>query len=107
MPECRVFKGATRPPMIGGVPPTPIVVWSLITVMPMAVFVIARIYFLALVFILVFLTGFFWLRLISKKDGWRFKQEFLRFRLRARKGNPQIWGGISYSPLRIKKHKVP
>ncbi|WP_431310390.1 VirB3 family type IV secretion system protein [Limnohabitans lacus] len=107
MPECRVFKGATRPPMIGGVPLVPIVVLSLTTLMPLAIFVIARIYVMVPVFILIFLTGFLWLRLISKKDGWRFKQEFLRFRLRAQKGNPQIWGGISYSPLRIKKHKAP
>lgn len=107
MPECRVFKGATRPPMIGGVPLVPIVVLSLVTIIPLAVFVIARVYTMSLVFILVFLTGFIWLRLISKHDGWRTKQEILRMRTRAQKGNVHIWGGVSYGPLRIKKRPAP
>jgi type IV secretory pathway VirB3-like protein len=45
--------------------------------------------------------------LISKHDGWRTKQEFLRMRTRAPKGNVQIWGGVSYGPLRLKKHASP
>jgi len=105
MAESRVFKGATRPPMIGGVPLVPMVILSLGTLQPMAIAVIFQFYYLVLVLVVLFLTGFIWMRLLSKRDGWRSKQEFLRLRLRAQKGNPKIWGGISYSPLRIKRHK--
>lgn len=107
MAECRVFKGATRPPMIGGVPLVPMVILCLGTLQPLAFFVILQFYTLALFASILFLTGFIWLRLLSKLDGWRTKQEILRMRTRARKGNAQIWGGISYGPLRIKKLLAP
>lgn len=107
MAECRVFKGATRPPMIGGVPLVPMVILCLGTLQPLAFFVILQFYLLALLASILFLTGFIWLRLLSKRDGWRTKQEILRMRTRARKGNAHIWGGISYGPLRIKKHQAP
>ena len=103
MPECRVFTGATRPPMSGGVPLVPMVVLCLGTIQPLAFFVIFQLYVLALIMAFVFVSGFIWLRLLSKRDGWRTKQEILRMRTRARKGNVQIWGGFSYGPLRIKK----
>jgi type IV secretion system protein VirB3 len=107
MPDCRVFKGATRPPMIGGVPLVPMVILSLGLLQPLAFFVIFQFYTLALLMVILFLTGFIWLRLLSKSDGWRTKQELLRMRTRMRAGNVQIWGGISFGPLRIKKQIEP
>jgi len=106
MPESRVFKGATRPPMIGGVPLVPVVLLSLATLQPLAFAVIFQFYTVAVLLVILFLTGFIWMRMLSKRDGWRSKQEFLRFRLRAQKGNSGIWGGVSYGPLRIKRHKT-
>lgn len=106
MSECRVFKGATRPPMIAGVPLFPMVILCMSTLQPLAVLAILQFYSLALLVGILFLTGFIWLRLISKHDGWRTKQELLRMRTRAQKGNIKIWGGFSYGPLRIKKHKA-
>ena len=64
-------------------------------------------YFALFMVAILAVTGFIWLRLLSKRDGWRTKQEILRMRTRARKGNAHIWGGISYGPLRIKKHQAP
>jgi type IV secretory pathway VirB3-like protein len=107
MTECRIFKGATRPPMIGGVPLFPMVILCLSTIQPLALGIIFQFYTLALIAGILFLTVFIWLRLISKHDGWRTKQEFLRMRTRAPKGNVQIWGGVSYGPLRLKKHASP
>lgn len=93
--------------MIGGVPLVPMVILCLSTFQPLAVFVILQFYALAVIAGFIFLTGFIWLRLLSKRDGWRTKQEILRMRTRARKGNVQIWGGVSYGPLRIKKIPAP
>jgi type IV secretory pathway VirB3-like protein len=74
------------------------------TIQPLALFVIIQFYVLAIIASIAFISGFIWLRLLSKRDGWRTKQELLRMRARAKKGNVQIWGGVSYGPLRLKKH---
>ncbi len=104
MPECRVFKGATRPAMIAGVPLVPMVALCLGTIQPLAICLIVQFYAAALLLAGLFVGAFIWLRMISKHDGFRTKQELLRMRTRRHKGNLQIWGGVSYGPLRLKKH---
>lgn len=93
--------------MIAGVPLFPMVILCLTTIQPLAFFFMLQFYTLALITAVLFLTGFIWLRMISKHDGWRTKQEILRMRTRAQKGNVHIWGGVSYGPLRIKKRPAP
>jgi type IV secretion system protein VirB3 len=103
MPEHRVFKGATRPALVVGVPLVPMVVLSLTTLLPLAWFVLFQLYLLSFLLLTIFLTVYLWMRSLTNKDPWRTKQELLRLRVRLKKGNQAIWGGISYGPGRLKK----
>jgi len=103
MQEVRVFKGATRPPLVMGVPLAPMVLLSVGTMVPFGWLMIFAIYIPAAIMALIFMTGFLWMRRLTKADPWRTKQEGMRLRLRAKKGNPDIWGGVSYAPMRLKK----
>ena len=102
MQEHRLFKGATRPPMFIGVPLVPVVLLGMVTVLPMGWLIAFRLYYAALVMLLVFLGAFVWMRMVTKKDAWRTKQEIMRMRMRRNKGNEQIWGGVSYAPFVLK-----
>lgn len=92
--------------MVIGVPLVPAVLLSLATLLPVGWMVILKSWLGALVMILAFFCGFIWMRIISKRDPWRTKQELMRLRLRSRQGNKEIQGGISYGPLRFKKRRV-
>lgn len=107
MQECRVFKGATRPPLVMGVPLAPMVYLFLGTMIPFGFSVIFQIYGVAAVTGLMFLVAFLWMRRITKTDPWRTKQEMMRWRTRHNQGNTNIWGGVSYAPMRLKKRKQP
>ena len=102
MLEHRLFKGATRPPLFIGVPLVPVVLLGMVTVLPMGWLIGFRSYYSALVLLLVFLGVFIWMRMVTKKDAWRTKQEIMRMRMRRNKGNAQIWGGVSYAPFVLK-----
>ena len=100
--EHRIFKGATRPPMFIGVPLVPMVLLSMSTVIPFGLLFIIQKYIPSLMLLILFLSVFVWMRITTKHDAWRTKQEVLRFRMRYRKGNPQIWGGMSYAPFKLR-----
>lgn len=103
MLEQRVFKGATRPPLVMGVPLLPMVLLFAFTLIPLGWSTIFGFHSAAIVFLCIFLAGFIWMRGLTKRDPWRTKQEIMRLILRARSGNVNLWGGVSYSPLRLKK----
>ena len=104
--EYRVFKGATRPPMFMGVPLMPMICLAAPTVLPLGFTVIFNKFSITPFFAAIFLVGFLWMRIISKKDAWRTKQEVMRLQIRFRKGNSKIWGGISYAPFALKHSKA-
>jgi type IV secretory pathway VirB3-like protein/HKD family nuclease len=104
--EHRIFKGATRPPMFMGVPLMPMVILSVTTIPPLGLLFIIQKYIPSLMLLTVFLAVFIWMRLTTKHDPWRTKQEVLRFRMRYRRGNPQIWGGMSYAPYKLRPMKL-
>lgn len=93
-----LFKGCTRPPMLFGVPLTPLVV---VTVVHAA---------LAIWFTLLFLIGLpvaiVIMRLIVRSDEQQFRLLGLRLQCRLRNGNRQFWGGgASYSPLSFTRRR--
>jgi type IV secretory pathway VirB3-like protein len=104
--EHRIFKGATRPPMFMGVPLVPMILLSMSTILPLGWLFVFQKYIPSLFLLSIFFCGFIWMRITSKRDPWRTKQEVLRFRMRYRKGNPHIWGGISYAPFKLRPMKL-
>lgn len=104
--EHRIFKGATRPPMFMGVPLGPMVLLSMSTIIPFGILFIFQKYIPSLMVLTVFFSVFIWMRITTKHDPWRTKQEVLRFRMRFKKGNPQIWGGMSYAPFKLRPMKL-
>lgn len=104
--EHRIFKGATRPPMFIGVPLLPMVTLSVATIPPLGLLFIFQKYIPSLMLLILFASVFIWMRITSKHDAYRTKQEVLRFRMRYRKGNPQIWGGMSYAPFKLRPMKL-
>jgi type IV secretion system protein VirB3 len=101
----RVFKGATRPPLVLGVPLVSIVLLALLTLLPMVWLMIAKMLGACVVLLIVFFTGYFWMRISTKKDPWRTKQAWQRARMRWDKGNLSIWHSISYAPYELKKRR--
>lgn len=88
--------------MFMGVPLLPMVILSVATIPPLGLLFIFQKYIPSLMLLILFLSVFIWMRITTKHDAWRTKQEVLRFRMRYRKGNPQIWGGMSYAPFKLR-----
>lgn len=94
-----IFKGATRPAMMAGVPLVPFIlvaglhiigcVWSLILIGIMPAVAIAM---FGILCILV-------MRAISKTDDQKLNQVILKFRSKGLKKNNQYWGAHSVSPI--------
>jgi phosphatidylserine/phosphatidylglycerophosphate/cardiolipin synthase-like enzyme len=72
------------------------------TIIPFGILFIIQKYIPSLMLLILFISVFIWMRITTKHDAWRTKQEVLRFRMRYRKGNPQIWGGMSYAPFKLR-----
>jgi len=94
-----IYKGATRPPTIFGVP-------------LIAFLVVAGIGFLAGMYLLVYASGawagliaglvlplFLWMRLVTKKDDQRLRQVMLAAKLAVGCANRHFWTCRSYSAL--------
>jgi type IV secretory pathway VirB3-like protein len=98
-----IFKGATRPAMVLGVPMVPFVIvagshivlgmWLLILVSPFWFFVLMSACVVEVIF----------LRLISTHDPHRLNQELLAFTSKYFRRNAATWGTHSMSPLDFKK----
>lgn len=91
-----LYKGATRPAMLGGVP-TSALIWAFLGVAMLATMISI---FVWIIFPFVFLI----MRLISKKDDRAFRLWGMWFDTKKR-CNPEVkkfWGGTSYTPMKIK-----
>lgn len=97
-----VFKGATRPAMIWGVPLVAFLlvgggmlipaIWALLASPPLGV---------AVLFLMI--PVFVVMRVITRHDDQRLAQYLLRVRMVLRQGNRRFWGGHAYVPVRLKR----
>ena len=100
-----LFKGCTRPAMLGGVPMTPMILVCLVTFLP-GMWILLFIGPIGLVLILgVLPVCIWWMRDMTKKDDYRLEQLILRISLRSRQANGALWGkGVAaYSPIRYRR----
>ena len=99
----RIFKGATRPAMMLGIPIVPCIfvmgtffilaMWTLV----LASFVAAASVLLVMVFVVLVL------RYMTAQDDQRLNQYAMYLRTRAFKRNKAVWGAHSMSPIDFKK----
>lgn len=97
-----VFKGATRPAMIWGVPLVAFLmvgggmlipaIWALLASPPIGV---------AILFLMI--PVFVVMRVITRHDDQRLAQYLLRVRMVLRQDNRRFWGGHAYVPVRLKR----
>lgn len=102
-----IYKGCTRPPLLWGVPLMPLV---MILMPGMLVGMVGLAYFLpmSLVALLFSISGWVWMRAVTKKDDQRLLQIFLRMRLRSRQKNTRHWGCAAYVPIvYFQRHQSP
>jgi type IV secretory pathway VirB3-like protein len=94
-----IFKGATRPPTLAGVPMVPLVI-------------LLGLSFLLIVWGVTLLSGWvawpigfgtgtavIWMRIVTKQDDQRLRQMFLRFKLTVPQKNRRFWRSRCYSPV--------
>jgi type IV secretion system protein VirB3 len=99
----RFFKGCTRPAMFMGVPLMPFMgVSGAFILLAMWAFYLASGY-VSLMLVMAYIPILVVMRQMTKKDDQRLKQVMLRARMRLRHSNKNLWGAISYSPLKYKK----
>lgn len=100
-----VFKGATRPAMMGGVPIVPfILVVGIHLLLAIWTMVLANL-FVSFVILMVCVLNVFVLRYISSQDEQRLNQYLLRFKSVAGRRNKAYWGAHSVSPVDYTKRK--
>lgn len=97
-----LFKGATRPAMIWGVPLVAFLmvggcmlipaIWALLASPPLGV---------AILFLMI--PVFVVIRVITRHDDQRLAQYLLRVRMVLRQRNRRFWGGHAYVPVRLKR----
>ncbi len=94
-----LYKGATRPAMMFGVP-TDALLWAFVG---MGILSISTSIFLWVLFPLIV----FLMRMVSKKDDKAFRQWGLYFDTKARNNKTlkRFWGGTSYTPLKKQKYQ--
>ncbi|HRB17083.1 MAG: VirB3 family type IV secretion system protein [Nitrospirota bacterium] len=102
-----IFKGCTRPAMLGGVPTLPLIlICGLTLLLSVWSFYFVSGYvslFMVLMAIPVVVT----MREITKKDDQRLRQVMMRARMRLRHlASRATWGAISYGPLKFKMRRV-
>lgn len=102
MEEHTIFKGATRPPLLLGVPMLPLILSGLTCLLPIGLLIIVLHQFaLPLVIAVIFFVAYFYMRHVTKKDPWLLEAKRKRLILRRHKGNVNQWGGVSYGPTRM------
>lgn len=100
-----VFKGATRPAMMAGVPIVPfILVVGIHLLLAIWAMVLVNL-FVSFVILMVCVLNIFFLRHISSQDEQRLNQYLLRMRSVAGRRNKAHWGAHSVAPIDYKKRK--
>lgn len=105
MQEHMVYTGATRPPLIMGVPLTPAVMLTVGCGLPIGWTFFFRAYFVFIVLLLIYLGAFIYMRQVTKDDAWKLRVIFMRVRMRLQKGTHRMKGGITYSPFAFEKRR--
>jgi type IV secretion system protein VirB3 len=98
-----IFKGATRPPMMAGIPIIPFVLVAGLTMMLTMWLMIAFGLFAAFVVLSIGGISLFVMRLISKSDDQKLNQLLMRFRSTRFRANSNYWQGHSVSPIDYKR----
>lgn len=98
----KVFKGATRPAMMAGVPYIPFIVLTLGGAL-CAVWLLAVNVWASLAGALLTLGVYVWMRHTTQEDDQALLQWVLRLRLGMRQSNRRFWRAHVYSPIRFKK----
>ena len=102
-----IFKGCTRPAMLGGVPTIPfILVCGLTLLLSVWSFYLVSGY-LSLFILFVTIPVVVAMREMTKKDDQRLRQVMMRARMRLRhQASRRTWGAISYGPHKFKRRRV-
>lgn len=93
-----IYKGATRPAMLMGIPLVPLVVLfgtGLLLAMWGGVLVS---WWVAVGIAVLLVPALIWMRIVTAKDDQRFRQVFIAMKLRLHDRNHRLWQARSYSP---------
>lgn len=99
-----IFRGCTRPAMFAGVPMIPflLITGAFLLLSVWTFYLISG--YVSLFLCMVYLPLLAAMKDVTKKDDQRLRQLMMRLKIRYRqRGARQMWGAISYSPLRYKK----
>ena len=102
-----IFKGCTRPAMLGGVPTIPLIlICGLTLLLSVGSFYLVSGY-LSLFILFVTIPVVVTMREMTKKDDQRLRQVMMRARMRLRhRASRATWGAISYGPLTFTRRRV-
>lgn len=97
-----IYKGATRPAMLLGIPLVPLValLGAALLLMLWGGLLVSS--WIALAVLLATLPALFWMRYVTSKDDQRFRQMFVAIRLRLQDRNQRLWQARSYTPTLFK-----
>jgi type IV secretion system protein VirB3 len=98
MPTEAIYKGATRPAMLLGVPLVPLVLLAGIGMLGVLWGGILVSGWLALAVVLALLPVLLWMRFVTAQDDQRFRLWFVAFKLRLHDRNHRFWRARSYAP---------
>ena len=99
-----IFRGCTRPAMFAGVPMIPflLITGAFLLLSVWTFYLISG--DVSLFLCMVYLPLLAAMREVTKKDDQRLRQLMMRLKMRQpQRAARQMWGAISYSPLRYKK----
>lgn len=94
-----IFKGATRPPMLAGVPMMPLVLLCSITLL--FVFWVGNLvsFKISFLILLISIPAYMWMRMVCMQDDQRLTQMLLLARLLMKQRNRRFWQARAYSPI--------
>ena len=99
-----VFKGCTRPAMLGGVPLLPL----MFVVFPLLLIGVWGLWLkpiIGMISVVLIIPTFIAMKIISKFDDQRLMQHLLRLRMSLRHRNTKFWGAKSYAAIAYKIRK--
>lgn len=97
-----IYKGATRPPMLFGIPLIPFILVSGFTALVSIWGAVLLSKWIAIVAIPCAFSLLMWMRHMSAKDDQRLRQLMLKLKLHMRAKNLRIWKCRSYAPYRFR-----
>lgn len=101
----RIYKGATRPAMKGGVP----LMAMLVVFLPLAIVSLWVSYLVSPVWLLLLgpmaIAAYIYMRLVTRKDDQRLQQMLMVLRLRLIHKNAKFWQARSYTPHSPRKDR--